>query len=375
MSLDTAAPAATTASSEAASSSSSSASTAVDTSSIAASVINDFESGDANEPVAASTAATPATPEPDPIDPDDFDAQPAERTDVLGRKRENAIPHSRVKTMIGRKIGAIAKELGIAKEDVTINDVIANITESKTKYASYDDRFKQVDAVDKIMASEPERFIRMLAEADPQYKRFAAVLEQATAAAATTAAQAPVAAADDPEPQPDLPIKDEAGNITGYTYSMEGLAKARAWDRRQAAREAEERVGKRLEPIEKERQDREKAASEAARAKTISEEADKAIDALLGRAEKWPMFKDNEKVLLDAVLADKGLDIRDAYINFVIPKLAADRTKMKAELLAEINGKPKSTGVTPAAATAVAKPDKPVTTADIARQVMAQFGA
>ena len=62
----------------------------------------------------ASSDAAPATPEQPAGDPDDFDATPAERVDVLGRKRENSIPHSRVKTMIAKREQAVIAQVAKA---------------------------------------------------------------------------------------------------------------------------------------------------------------------------------------------------------------------------------------------------------------------
>lgn len=322
------------------------------------------DSGDA-DPGVADVAADPAAVSADPnaVPPADSDDPFATEHGLVAKRpdgRQNRIPYDRVKaiseTQVRKALKPYAEALGIKVDDKTLSQldpeaVMTAFTERNTKYSDYESQFEHVRNIEKVMATDGDRMIRMLAQANPEmYGKFAKVLEQVADAAAGTEGQA-LSADDpnDPEPQPDYPVKDENGNIIGHQWTAEGLAKARAWDRRQAKRESALEFGKRIEPFEKERADREKAEQLAARQRQIDDLAEQAVTELLGRAEKWPLFGDNKKAIFDAVNANPKLDLRDAYINHVMPLIAADRNKMRAELIKEMQGAPNATSTATAA--------------------------
>lgn len=297
---------------------------------------------------------------------------------MLGRKRENAIPHSRVQRMIAKReqklIATVAKELGISKAEaeLKLEDVTGALTERRTRFSEYETRIQQVDALDQIAASDPDRFVRLLAEANPQaYGKFLRVLEATggNVEAAAAAAAGSAGATSDPKPEPDLPIRDESGKVIGSTYSLEGLEKLRAWDRREAVREAEAKMNQRLEPFEKERE----ARAKQERVQQIHREASAAVDAKLTRMSKLPGFLDNQDAILAAMQKDQ-LSVDDAYLQVVIPKLQGDRTKIREEVLAEINKAPRATSTTSTVGAQKANDNGGVrSTADIAREVMAKM--
>lgn len=342
----------------------------VSTSDIAARVISDAEGdGPASSAAALSSAAAePTAASPDP-DPDDFDAQPVERVDALGRKRENAIPHSRVQKMIAKKqaqaeqavITQIAQSLGISKAEaeLKLDDITGALTERSTKMTDYEARLKVAEQVDHIMATDPDRLIQMLAQADPRYARFAKVLEAAASAAATQVD-------DDPEPQPDYDL----GNGQ-MTYSLEGMRKRDAWKERQIEKKLLGKLDEKLSPYEQERQQRETAQ----RRDALTRDASAAINARLTKArQSWPQFTEHEDAIATAITQNPQLTLEDAYMQVVMPKLAADRQKLWQEFIAEQNKHPHSTSATTAAAATAAPTDgKPKSTADIARRVMASM--
>lgn len=355
-----------------------SSSSSVDTASIAASVISDMETGsdsssESTQADSAAPAQADAAVQTPPVDPDDFDAVQAEITDSLGRKRANSIPHPRVKTMIEKatrkQIAEVAKELGISKAEaeLRLDDVLGAVREKNTKFTEMDSYLSGIREIEDEMQNRPDEFVRRAAAYSPAWKKFADFLDQA----ANPQGQQRAAVdpnADDPEPQPDHAIKDAQGNVVGHTYSLEGLQKARAWDRRQAAKEAEQRVGDRLKPIE----DRFKNEADREKAHRIQQDINTKLDATLAKASKWHGFEENAADILAALKADKSLTLHDAYNHVVFPKLAADRGKMREEILAEINKTPHSTS---AATTAAAPKSSGVKdTAAIAREVMKEFG-
>ena len=288
---------------------------------------------------------------------------PAETTDALGRKRVNSIPQPRVKQMIAKKekalIATIAKELGITKAEaeLQLEDVLGGLKERGTKITDFETRFQGIDAVESIMANDPDRMMEMLGTLNPGYKQYAKQLQQA--------AQAAQQVDTDPEPEPDYDL----GNGQ-KTYSLEGMRKLRAWERRQGVKEMEAKFADRFKPMEDRIQAEKDREVEDQRRAEFNAQMTKRLD----RARKWPQFKDHENDIIAAMDAEKAkgnfITFEDAYMQVVVPKLAGDRTKIRQEVLTEINGQPRSSSV--AQTITPPKDDtKPKTTADIAREVMA----
>lgn len=341
--------------------SSSSSSSPQSTSDVAASVIADIESkgssdtsstsGDEAPPVAAATK--PA------IDPDDFDAV----------ENDNPIPHKRVKAMVTKKeqaaekrvIATIAKELGISKAEaeLRLEDITGELTTRKTKFSEYESEVNMARQVESIMEKEPERFVQMVLQANPAYRE---VMAKVIGAAAGPQAASTPASADDPEPEMDLDLGD--GRMT---YSAEGFKKLREWERRQGKRDAEALINEKLSPFEQER----KAKQEQARLEAIHTQAREAIAAKLDKARKWPEFTKHEEAIAK-VINDTGASLEDAYMQVVMPKLAADRNAMREAILAEQAAQPRSTSVVPQGAPR--ETGKPKTTADYAREEFAKAG-
>jgi hypothetical protein len=319
-----------------------------------------------DEPAPVVQATTTTTEQTPPPSDDDFDAVPAEMVDSLGRKRVNSIPQPRVKQMIERKeralIATVAKALGITKAEaeLKLDDVLGSVNERGTKLTDFETRFQGIDAVETIMANEPERFMEMLGTLNPGYKEY----KKAQAAAAIAAQQVD----DDPEPEPDFDL----GNGQ-KTYSLEGMRKLRTWERRQGVKEMEAKFADRFKPMEERIQAEKARDAETQRRNEFDAHLTKRIE----RARKWPQFKESEADILATMDAEKAkgnfITFEDAYMQVVVPKLAGDRTKIRQEVLTEINGQPRSSSATSTVAPP-ANTDKPKTTADIARELIAQMG-
>lgn len=352
----------------------------VDTASIAASVISDIEQGDGDgadevveEKPEKTAASQTTTAQPDD---DDFDAVAPERTDALGRKQENRIPHSRVTKMIAKKekaiIASVAKELGITKAEaeLRLEDVTGALTERKTKLSEYEERVKIAEAVEAIMDTDGDRFIRMLADTNPKvYGKFLKVFDQAAETTPSRQSQQAAAADDDPEPPPDYDLGDGR-----KTYTLEGMRARDEWKERQITKRILGRVEEKLTPYEQERQQREQAQQQQQRRLQIEQDATKKVEQTLERASKWPKFLENEEEIAKVFTANPKMELVDAYLQVVMPKLSTERTTMRQELLAEINGHPNSTSLTSAAATSP-KNEKARSTSDVAREVMREMNA
>src|SRR3990167_7039500 len=279
------------------------------TADVAASVIAEFENADA-DPADEATDTKPAAGDADKAeaqsaaDADDFETQPAEVTDALGRKRENRLPHSRVKTMMSKAeqkvLKAVASELGITVDEaqgIQLADVMGHIGESKKTRQSIDDKLKNVDAVEAMMAGDGDRFIRVLAEVNPEaYGKFAALLDPG--ASATTTAPAVTAPADDPEPEPDYPLQDAQGNEVGRTFSLDGLKKLRGWEGRRGTKELRGKTDKRFNPLEHERAQARQAEEHRRRGETLLQQAKDRVSQQMDGAQKWTGFSENADGIL-----------------------------------------------------------------------------
>jgi hypothetical protein len=323
------------------------------TADIAADVIADLDGGGTdNTPPASSVVTTTA----DAVaDPDDFDTIPP---------TTHNIPLPRVKKMRTKDqqklLTTLAKELGMTPAEgaeLRLEDVVGTIKEHGTKRTTYETRLQQVDAVEKLITENPEKFMQIIGEINPAYKEFAR-----KEAAAAIAAQTPV---EDPEPQPDYDLGDGK-----KTYTLEGLKKRDEWKERQLMKKIEAQLGERFKPVE----DRFKAEKEREEYDRWYADATARVTQRLEKARKWPKFADHEADILKAMQADPSVSLEDAYFQAAGPDLAGERTRVRKEVLTEIEKQPKTSSV-PVSPTTPKVDDKPKSTADIAREIMASMGA
>ena len=170
---------------------------------------------------------------------------------------------------------------------------------------------------------DPEMFLEALTRVDPRYAE--AITKRAGGNGHAAAAATPGGAM----PQPDRQFED--GSVG---YSLEGLQKLLDWH----ASSVEDRVVQRYKPIEDQYR-----SGEAVRG------AVQRVSAQVEAAKQWDGFTEHQGEIAAALKADRTLNLEGAYRQVVMPKLRASRDKMRAEILAEINGKPKTvTNTTPA---------------------------
>ena len=304
------------------------------------------------EPVeTASSEATPETPateesvSPEVPSPAAKAAAEPKLTDEFEKKygisansssgRENRIPYARVKKITEKA----AKD---ASETVRL-EFTPKITEFETKVKDYESRLGQVAEFERIMLNEPDRFIGML-ETIPAYK---SVFEKLHAPAPEAPQEAPAAPVDEEMPQPDQELPD--GN---KVYSLEGLKALNAWNRSQARKEVLADVDKRFGPMAQEWEAHQKRQA-------LIPQVQKQID----EAKSWPQFSENEVEIVKALQSNSNLTLEGAYRQVVFTKLQedkarveeekskiqsslkVDRDKMRAEILKEIQGTPRSTSV------------------------------
>lgn len=249
--------------------------------------------------------------------------------------RENRIPYSRVKKIIERNekdtTARVRKELE--------TQFTPRIQEFETKVKDYEDRLTKVGQFEHILENDPQQFLSMLSQV-PAYKEFFDYVNKLAGGASPDQPVVAAGALDSTMPQPDQALADGS-----KVYSMEGLQKLLAWQSQQveerAVKQAEDRYSKRYEPIEREWQAREQMA------KIVP-----VVEKQVTEARTWPLFKENEPEIIQALKADPNVSLERAYQNVVLPKIQADRTKMRTEVLAELKNKPMSTAAPVTAAKA-----------------------
>ncbi len=237
-------------------------------------------------------------------------------------ERENRIPHSRVVKMVEKAL----KRRG---EDFT-----KQIQERDTRLTTAEAKAKAMDQVDALIEADPERYLTMLAGLHPEkYGRFLKAQEKAEEKKAV----------DDPEPQPDIEYEDKSRG-----YSPDQFKKWQEWTlttaSKRALAELKKESDKRLEPIERERQQREYAEKMAPQ-----------IRARIQRAkETWGEHfpKDNspeEKELLALCKANPTTPWEAVVAEFCLPKVRESQSKQRAAILKEINDRAKKTPKSPVA--------------------------
>jgi hypothetical protein len=281
--------------------------------------------------------------EPVKDDETDLDKIPARGTD----NRVNRIPHPRVVKIT---------ENAVKKATAPLQ---AEIEKSRGT-------LERIAKVENIMFNDQAKFVEML----KQIPGYAELLAPKVADK--------VADVEFKMPAPD--VKNDKGEAVGYSLGgLQSVVKfAVEQATAQATKETESRLGKRLEPFE-------------AQAKSVKERAafeasfQKDYDAQMAEANTWPMFKENQDAILAALVKDSEeaktsgrrpkLTLEGAYQKTVLPKMTADRAKMRAELLAEIAGKPKSTSVVKKEPAAVSKKEAEDAPSDLTAVIKAAVDA
>jgi hypothetical protein len=224
----------------------------------------------------------------------------------------------------------------------------------RTKIEEERNRYKaDLDEFHTDFRGDERAFLEKLAQHDPRYKSFLTPAEKVQIAEN----------ADDPEPQLVLDKGAEA-----YTAS---LKEVRAWDRRQAKREALAETKAMVEPY-KERLQREEA----------DRSGREAYQKAMTEAATWPMWgtepptemNEFRTEVLKVLQADtsKRMSFRQAYLEVESKHkeklLAEDDATRRAKWQAELNAAPKSTSVVRAGTENTRV--KPRTTEDIAREII-----
>lgn len=241
-------------------------------------------------------------------------------------QRDNRIPYSRIRKIVAnaktkwseKLTGEHTKELSARDEQIKANA----------------ERQAQFDAAEKLIASDPDRYIQLLGQIYPdKYKGFTKAEVKAAVAAAQEKPQ---------EPQPD--VKYEDGSLG---YSPEQFAKLREYDRKEAARQAKDETSKefneRFGPIEQQYKDAQRDQQDITR-----------VRGDIGKLrDQWGGDLIDNPEVQKAIVAHMDANPKDTLVaatrTVAMAHIAADRTKMRAEILAELKGAPKAAAKVPAA--------------------------
>lgn len=339
---------------------------------------NSTDTADPAEDIEASTE----TDEVETADALAEDASPSEKAQIvepdeliqelesLGLKapiegqRENRLPYSRVKKIVENA----RKKL--------LDSHTAALSEHETKYSEAQKRLENMDAVDHLIETDPERYISMLAALHPEkYKRFLAGQAQASDAASRQASDAKLAAAD-PAPKPDAKYED--GSVG---YSPEGLQALLDWQARQVEQRVtaklDETYTKRFGPIEREWQMN----------RTQEQQLPVVRQQISGASKLWGKLfdddyaKNDKSEILKVMRANDGEQGRP-YLSFdacvaqvLLPSLHAAENTKRTSLIKEINARPKAATKHVPGATSGAK-EVPASRSieDIVREAAATLG-
>jgi hypothetical protein len=213
------------------------------------------------------------------------------------------------------------KVLAAAREEST--KAVQQIKEQhQQELQSYQTRAQLLDVADQ----DPQRFLQALAAADPRYAQLLNGAIQGNG----NGHQAPAA-----DPNADMPEPDAQFADGSVGYSPAGLRKLLDWN----ANNVESRIAQRYRALEEKHQVDEQMRGAVGR-----------VQQKVQNAMQWEGFADNQNEIAAVLKANRQMSLDDAYRQVVLPKLKADRNTMRAQLLAEINGKPaRVTGTTPGA--------------------------
>lgn len=296
---------------------------------------------------------------PDPVDPAkvpeiDELTQELEAAGIkapIDGQRENRIPYSRVKKIVD----------GAIKKRTTAHETA--IGETRTKLTAAEARLKNFENSDKLIATDADKYMAMLAVLHPEYKEFV----RGGGGAAPAGTRPAVVATTDlgPKPQPDLKYSD--GSLG---YSPEQLDKRDEWMAKttaaQVTKDMEDRYTKRFGPIERDWQAQQTVNQQL----PIVQARIAAAQALWGK----DLFTKHEPEILAFLGANPTVSFDAGVATILAPKLRGERTTMRTEILAEMKARPAAAAATPAAAVAgTVDTGGPKTTEQIIRESIAKL--
>jgi hypothetical protein len=223
----------------------------------------------------------------------------------------------------------------------TTEKFTAQMQETTTRLTAAEARAAEMDRADKLIESDPDRYISILAVLHPEkYGKY--VGKGAAAPAAKPVVD------EDPMPSTDTEFADGSKG-----YSPERFQEVLAWNRRQGARDAQAEMDKAYGPIKESfaKQEEKRKAQEA---------VDQQLPAVRSRVERaskrWgKLFDDDYKLdtkseVLAYLDSHPGESFEEACAGVFLPKMVADQNKVRAGFADELNSRSAAASPGPAAA-------------------------
>jgi len=232
--------------------------------------------------------------------------------------RENRIPYSRVKAIVGKR----EKELQTQYE----NEYKPKLTEFETKIKGYEETLQRVGEFENVLMNEPEKMFEIL-QRIPAYAKYFQTHSQEQPAAQAAANP------EDAFPEP----KDKYGD--GVNYNMDGVKALLDWN----ARQVESKVSKQYDDKFQQFQQKYSPIEEEWKAQQYMAQLAPKINEQITEARTWPLFTDNEAEIVKALEADRALSLDGAYRKVVFPKIQADRDSIRQSVIKDLQNAPAAT--------------------------------
>ncbi len=227
-------------------------------------------------------------------------------------ERENRLPYTRHKKIVDNAIKRAKEEHATA------------LKAEADKYTQAQERLKNLDNWDRLIANDPDRAISELARLHPAlYKKFL---------------NPPAAAVEAPKPVAEEPPPHDWKYEDGTTsYSPAGQAKFLEWQGRQLETkikgDLQKEYDKRFGPIE----------NQWKAQQVINEKLPVVRQQIASAKTTWgDLFTKNEPEILKYLQDYPQVGFADAVATVLVPKAQANRDSMRAELIKEINARPRA---------------------------------
>lgn len=274
-------------------------------------------------------------------------------------QRENKIPYPRVRKIVGNALKR-------AKETATTET--KKLTE---KYQPLEAEVTNYRRVDELIEKDFPKYMGLLQSLHPEkWKAYAESLNLALA----SKAEAVPDEKDDPKPQAD--VKYEDGSVG---YSPEQHDKLLAWAGRKGAREALKTADARFKPLEERLTNEQKAQAAVEQRNQRMGAIKEEIKTL--RAHFGELFTADEKLADDgkseiiAYQKANRVGLTQATLAVLLPKLAANRAKIRQEVMAELAQRKAAAKAAPVGTKRPARnPNEEVATSDVINDALAAAG-
>ncbi len=329
-------------------------------------VASGSESGEASAPAevspssgaaASASATTPPADAPKPVEPDDLTKE------LEGFGIAAPVPGQREGRFTWSKVRKV-----LDNTRKKLNDQHATVLKEKdATIATATARLKNLDMVDHMIVTDPDKYIRTLARIHPD--KYGKYVGQATGTPDRPTAAGPGTSPTDPAPPPDAEFADGSRG-----YSPDGLNALLEWHAKRIESSVTDRIdkqySKRFGPIEQDWKAQ----------RFVEQKLPVVRSAITAARQTWGKpFDEHEGEIVALMNANDGQEGRP-YLSFdaciaqvLVPKTKAERNAMRADLLKEINGRPAAaarTGPTAVNASSGAT-DGPRNLEDVIRQQIA----